>query len=59
MSTTRSQRLKPWLARLALLALALVFGACMLVLEYHTHYAARYIGAYMLRHNADRQSRGA
>ena len=33
-----------------LLALALVLGACMLVLEYRTHYAARYIGAYLLRH---------
>ena len=63
MSITRSQRLKPWLARLALLALApalaLVLGACMLVLEYRTQYAARYIGAYLLRHNADRQPRGA
>ena len=63
MLSTLSQRLRPWLSRLVLFSLAPLIGLSLstylLWLEYQTQYAARHIGAYLLRHNQQRQPRGA
>lgn len=54
---------RPWLNRLALLLLAPLLGlgtGCYLLwLEYHSHYAARHIGAYLMQQNQQRAPRGA
>jgi hypothetical protein len=39
--------------------LGLAMGSYLLWLEYHTQYAARRIGTYLMTQNADRQARGA
>ena len=63
MPSTPFQRLYPWLGRLALFSLVPLIGLALstylLWLEYQTQYAARHIGAYLLRHNQERQPRGA
>ena len=57
------QRAKFWLGRLALLCLVPLIGlgtGCYLLwLEYHSQYAARYIGAYLMQQNEQRQPRGS
>lgn len=48
------------LVRIALCALVPLSAACVLfLLEYHTQYAARYIGQYLMQQNSNRQPRGA
>ena len=40
-------------------SISLAIGSCLVWLEYHSQYAARHIGAYLMQHNHQRQPRGA